>query len=72
MKRQLTGNDVNMLKYYWEEKEDIERFSGLEDISDDLNKRFPEILKAWRDYNESRRRLTIVINNALDEIISEE
>ena len=61
----LTEEDLNNLQYFWQEKEDLERFSSFEELKPLLEKEKPEVLKAWNDYKTSRKILDIVIDNLL-------
>lgn len=60
----LKDSDLEMLKYFWESKQDIERYAGFEEIKADLEREFPEIIKAWNDYLMSQRTLDAVISHA--------
>lgn len=51
---QLSASDAEMLVYFWEEKEDLERYTGWEALRPKLQRHHPEILKAWADYQASR------------------
>ena len=55
----LTEEDLNTLRYFWEEKEDLECWTGFD--REALATQYPEILKAWDDYKLSRRTLTAVL-----------
>lgn len=50
---------LDMLRYFWEEKGDIERWTGFDRAA--IAKEYPEVLKAWDDYNTARRLLTAVL-----------
>ena len=50
---------LDMLRYFWEEKGDIERYSGFD--REAIAKAYPEVLKAWDDYNTARRMLNAVL-----------
>lgn len=53
----LTNEDLEMLRYFWEEKGDMERYVGYEIKLEALKVQFPEIIKANEDYKASRRVL---------------
>ena len=59
----LTEQDLNMLKYFWQEKEDLERFIDFEKLKPLLEKEKPEVLKAWNNYKSSKKILDIIIDN---------
>ena len=63
MENGLKEEDINNLQYFWEEKGDLERFTGFEKLTPILEKERPEVLKAWNDYKASIRILDIVIKN---------
>jgi len=52
-----------MLKYFWNEKGDIERYCDFEEIIPLLQIHHPELLKVWYDYKANIKLLDIVINN---------
>lgn len=52
-----------MLKYFWEEKGNIERYVGFEAMKPKLQEQFPEVLKAWNDYKTSERIFDAVITS---------
>ena len=59
----LTEQDLDMLKYFWQEKEDLERFTDFEKLKPLLEKEKPEVLKAWNDYKAYKKILDIVMDN---------
>lgn len=62
----ITRSDLDMLVYFWEEKEDVTRFVDWERMQPGLQEKYPEIIKAWNDYQASRRMLTAVLRHARD------
>lgn len=60
----IDPNDMAMLVYFWEEKGDIERYAGFEDIKPDLQAEYPEVLKVWNDYITARLVVTSVLRDA--------
>ena len=58
----LTEDEINMIKYFWEEKRYLRRYCSFEKITPKIESQFPEILKAWRDYSESIKRLNDLIS----------
>lgn len=65
MENTLTEQDLNDLKYFWQEKEDLERLTTFERLIPILEKEKPEVLKAWNDYKASKKILDIVIDSLL-------
>lgn len=59
---------LDFLRYFWEEKGDIERYACFEDIKPWLQENYPEILKAWSEYKASERTLSAVLKEALHSI----
>ena len=53
--------EVATLRYFWQEKGDVTRYVGWEELRPVLRERRPEIVKAWDDYVESKRRLSAVL-----------
>ena len=49
----ITDKQISDLRYFWEYKGDLERYSSFEDIKEDLEKEYPEIMRAWNDYKRS-------------------
>lgn len=63
MSSKLTAQMISDLKYFWQDKGDLERYSSFEKIKPLLEKEKPEVLKAWNDYKASIRILDCVIDN---------
>jgi len=59
----LTEQDLYTLRYFWQEREDLERFTDFEKLKPLLEKEKPEVLKAWNDYKTSKKILDIVMDN---------
>ena len=51
--------EIRMLQYFWEEKEDLERYCRFNQIKYE----FPEIERAWKDYKTSKKILDVLIEN---------
>jgi hypothetical protein len=49
--------EVEMIKYFWQDKGDLERFTGWEEIKP----KYPEVAKAWDDYKISMKILDCVV-----------
>jgi len=63
MKRTLTEEDINSLKYFWQETGDLERLSTFEALKPILEKENPKVIKAWNNYKSSESILDAIINN---------
>ncbi len=53
----LTEENLEMLKYFWEEKQDIERYSEFNNITEELIKKRPSLMAAWNDYKLAIERM---------------
>lgn len=60
---ELTEEQISDLKYFWEEKSDIERSSSFEKMRPSLEQHNPEVLKAWNDYKVSIKIMNAVIKS---------
>lgn len=60
--RKATPDDLRMLYYFWDSKEDIERYAGFKEIKQDLKENYPEILKAFKKYKKAIRNMSSVFN----------
>jgi hypothetical protein len=58
----LTKTDLGDLKYFWEEKGDLERLTTFEKLKPLIENEYPEILKAWNDYKTSIKIMDAVID----------
>jgi hypothetical protein len=63
MKEMLTEEHKSMLKYFWEEKGDIERYCDFEKLKPIIQEEYPELLKAWYDYKTSIRTMNAICNS---------
>jgi hypothetical protein len=61
--KELTEDQIYYIKYFWEEKGDIERYNDFERLKPQIQKQFPELLKAWYDYKASIRIMDAVIKS---------
>ena len=59
MDREIARNSI---QYFWEEKGDLERWSGFD--REYLAREFPAVLKAWDDYKACRAVLGAVVRDA--------
>lgn len=57
--------ELGQLVYYWEEKDDLERYSGWAALQPDLLINYPEIIAAWNQYKISRRMLSAVLRGTV-------
>ena len=62
-KNELTEEDISMLKYFWEEKGDIERYTAFKELKPIIQEHHPELLKAWSDYKASIKIMDAVVNS---------
>jgi len=60
-KRKATDEDLSMLRYFWEEKGDIECYCDFGEIKEDLKKNHPHIWKAWKKHKESIKVLNKIL-----------
>jgi hypothetical protein len=61
----MTEEDLNMLDYFWFQKEDIERWSSWKERRGIIQQSHPEIVKAWDDYQTARRILSAIIKGSV-------
>lgn len=61
--KKLTEEQLNDLKYFWEFKGDLERYSSFEELKPIIQQDYPEIIKAWNDYKASIAILNLVMEN---------
>ena len=59
----LTEEQISDLKYFWEEKGDFERYCDFEKLKPQIQKQFPELLKAWYDYKASIKIMDVVVRS---------
>ncbi len=52
---------VSSLKYFWQEKGDLERSCDWEDHQAEIAERFPELVKVWNDYKMAKKLVGIVV-----------
>lgn len=56
-------SDIDMIKYFWQEKGDIERFSSWSELLPALKENYPHLISAWENYKRSEKILNCVVNN---------
>ena len=59
----LTEEQIDDLKYFWEEKGDLERLNNFEELKPKIQSQFPELMKAWYNYKQSIKKLNEVIKS---------
>lgn len=59
----LTQDQINDLKYYWEEKGDLEKLSNFEELIPKIEHQFPDLLIAFYNYKGSIKRMDEVIKS---------
>lgn len=59
----LTEEQISYLKYFWEERGDIERYCDFEKLKPQIQEQFPELLKAWYDYKASIKIMDAVVES---------
>jgi len=64
MTKKIDQYELNMLRYFWEEKADLERCTGWQYLKLQLKEQYPEILEAWNQYKKSYELLSALIEAA--------
>lgn len=59
----LTDEQISDLKYFWEEKGDLERYVYFEELKPQIQEQHPELLKAWYDYKTSIKIMDVVVKS---------
>ena len=59
----LTIEQISDLRYFWEEKGDLERYAFFEELKPQIQEQFPELLKAWYDYKASIKIMDAVVES---------
>ena len=59
----LTDAQISLLKYFWEDKGDLERFGKFEQLKPQIQEQYPELLKAWYDYKASIKIMDAVVKS---------
>lgn len=60
MTEKIAQSDIEMLKYFWKEMGDLERWVRFEQIKPQIQQQFPELMKAWEDYKASIKIMNLV------------
>jgi hypothetical protein len=50
-----------LLRYFWEDKGDLERYARFEALKPQIQEEYPELLNAWTDYKASIKRMDEVV-----------
>jgi hypothetical protein len=61
---EVTPVHLDMLDYFWREKRDLSRYVDWPSLQNDLQQRFPAILRAWQAYDASQYALTLALHIA--------
>ena len=61
--KKLTEEQKSSIKYFWEEYDNIERYSDFEKIKPQIQEQYPELLKAWHDYKVSIKIMNAVLDS---------
>jgi hypothetical protein len=59
----MTEEDLDMLKYFWEEKRDLESYRGYKRIEDQLKIERPDIYVFWEKYKQAEKALNIIFGS---------
>ena len=62
-KEEITQRDLFDLQYFWQYKEDLERFTDFERLIPILKKERPEIIEAWNNYKKSVNKLNDIFED---------
>lgn len=54
---------LNTLRYFWTEKQDLERWIRFDRAT--LQREFPDVLKAWDDYQTAKRVMGSVMRGTV-------
>ena len=59
----LRNSDISMLKYFWQQKEDLESWTEFKEKFPLIKEQFPYLADAWEDYKRSKLLLDIIITS---------
>lgn len=51
--------DIHLIKYFWEEKGDLERWMQWEELKHE----YPDIAHAWETYKHAKRIVDVFVKN---------
>lgn len=57
------ASHLSSIKYFWEEKGDVERYCDWESIQPELMKRRPDIAIAYQDYKARRMIFSALVRS---------
>lgn len=63
--KKFTEGELDMLRHFWNEYEDLSRYSEWEELVPILERDYPEIISAWRSYNTAVYTLSAVLNGVI-------
>lgn len=63
MVREYTEDDLNMIGYFYEEKDDVTRYVCWDDIKDAIFRDFPHFQKAIQDVEIANKMLDSVVHS---------
>ena len=61
--KKLTEEQLNDLKYFWQYKGDLERYSSFEKLIPILKRDYPEIISSWNSYKGTIKILDLIMEN---------
>lgn len=59
----LNESEISLLKYFWQEKQDLDKFSNFEKLKPKIQNQYPILLKVWENYKLYNKLMDIVINS---------
>ena len=59
----ITEEDLNLIRYFWEEKGDLTRWHAWEEKSASLWKEYPVLMSAWEQYIRAYTVLNAVVKD---------
>lgn len=71
-KRRVTANDVYMMRYWYDEKDDPFYSPDFDDFEDDLKERFPAVFHAYDYITKSEQVFCHVLDSVQDELAVDE
>ncbi len=67
----LKYEDANMLKYFWEDKGDLTRYSGYENISTQLKEEYPLLFDGLSMIKRGEDLVAVMLNKIVEESVDE-
>ena len=59
----LTESEISLIKYFWEQKQDIERCSDFTKLKPKIKNEYPQILKAFYKFKKSIKVMNELIKS---------